>query len=62
MIAASMQNRYKLDEINRVFEEKELRKKYIEQLKENLNLAEGRAKKLCMKMMRELDNDKKGRG
>ena len=40
----------------------ELRKKYIEQLKENLNLAEGRAKKLCMKMMRELDNDKKGRG
>ena len=59
---ARMQNRYKLDEINRVFEEKELRKKYIEQLKENLNLAEGRAKKLCMKMMRELDNDKKGRG
>lgn len=62
MIAVSMQNGYKLAEINRVFEEKELRKEYIEQIKETLDLSEGRAKKLCMKMMREIDNNKKGRG
>lgn len=62
MIAESMQNGYKLTEVNRVFEEKELRKEYIKKLKEVLDLAEGRAKKLCMKMMNEIDNNKKGRG